>query len=405
MTEQNIEVADVFRLHGADYLDTYADSTFPQQRTVLEDIIACRTAALGGHVENCNQCDHKQVVYCSCRNRHCPKCHAAARAKWLQARAEDLLDGVQYFHVVFTISDKINPIALQNKRVVYKILFRSVAETLHTIARDPKHLGAEIGFLAALHTWGQTILDHPHIHCVVPGGGISADGTRWISCREDFFLPVEVLSCLFKKKFLSYLNEAVQNGEISFHGKQARLGKKGNWKRFLKSLKKDNWVVYAKPPFGGAEQVLKYLARYTHRVAISNQRLISLEDGKVTFRWKDYKNGNKKRTMTLDAVEFIRRFLLHVFPPGFMQIRHYGFLSNRTRKEKIVLCRKLLGNTKEPDNSVIETIDEQLQVLTDTDRSKLCPACKKGHMLVVETFKPDAELAGKLIGLLAHDSG
>ena len=246
----------------------------------------------------------------------------------MEARAQDLLETVDYYHAVFTLPEPLGPVALQNKRVVYGLLFRSVAETLQTIAKDPKHLGAEIGFLAILHTWGQRLNHHAHLHCVIPGGGLSFDEQRWIPCRKNFFLPVRVLSALFQGKFLSYLKEAVQKGKVSFHGQLQSLADENNWKRFLRSLRQGDWVVYTKPPFGGAHHVLKYLARYTHRVAISNQRLLSLQNGNVRFSWKDYRNGNKQRTMTLDAVEFLRRFLLHVLPNGFMRIRYYGFLAN-----------------------------------------------------------------------------
>jgi len=406
MNGKQIEVADIFRRHGADYLEAYGNETSNEQRRVLRAIVNCRTAALGGQLKKCDSCGHTEIYFHSCRNRHCPKCQAAANAEWLDARARDLLEGVQYFHVVFTIPDKLSPVALQNKRVLYGILFRAVAETLVTIARDPKHLGARIGFSAVMHTWGQNLLHHPHIHCVVPGGGISPDGDRWIPCRKDFFLPVRVMSSLFRKKFLFYLRKARKEGEFAFHGKLENLRGEGDWRRFLKSLNKTNWVVYAKPPFGGPDQVLKYLARYTHRVAISNQRILSLEDGRVTFRWKDYRNGNRHRTMTLDAVEFIRRFLLHVLPKGFMRIRHYGFLSNRNRREKLALCRKLLegGNKEEPKVSAEETQEEQASELMEHEDSTPCPVCREGRMAFVETVEPYSQWAEKRTLIAAYNT-
>jgi hypothetical protein len=404
MKTRYLELADVVQKHASAYLARYEKVTFPQQRRVLRDIAACRTATLGGHVKKCDQCGHTEVFYDSCRNRHCPKCQAAARAEWMEARAQDLLETVEYYHCVFTLDDHLRHVALQNKRVVYNLLFRSVAETLKTIARDPKHLGADIGFLGILHTWGQTIRHHPHVHCVIPGGGLSPDGQRWIPCRNGFFLPVRVLSCLFQKKFLSYLNEARQQGKLSFHGQVKPLTNENHWRSFLRSLYNSKWVVYAKPPFGGAKQVLKYLARYTHRVAISNQRLIALEDGKVRFRWKDYANGNRQRTMTLGGVEFLRRFLLHVLPKGFMRIRYYGFLANCHRKEKIALCRNLLGLPEKTTLSVPETPQETPEESTDSEPSTLCPVCKKGRMLEIETLRPDPTGALKLASFLVHDT-
>jgi hypothetical protein len=297
---------------------------------------------------------------------------------------------VQYFHVVFTLPSKLGPIALQNKREVYGILFRAVAETLHAVARKPKHLGAEIGFLAILHTWGQTIHHHPHIHCVIPGGGISPDGTRWISCRKGFFLPVRVLSRLFRSKFLHYLKKAYETRLIGFHGRLTHLSQKGKWKKFVRSLYNTEWVVYSKNPFGGPRHVLKYLARYTHRVAISNARLISLEDAKVTFRWKDYANESRQQTMTLDAQEFIRRFLLHVLPSGFMRIRHYGFLGNRCRRQKLALCKELLGEPQSSDAQADSTPEVGGDHETESFDVQICPVCKKGHMVLVDTRRIQA---------------
>ncbi len=388
MSSQHPEVADVFRAHADDYFKRYGTATSPQQKRVLTDLMACRTAALGGHLRQCDLCGHDEVYYNSCRNRHCPKCQGAARAKWLRARAADLLP-VQYFHVVFTIADKLRCVTLQNKRVIYNILFRAVSETLCVLGKDPKHLGAHIGFIALLHTWGQTMQLHPHIHCVVPGGGLSLDGKCWISCREDFLLSVRVMSSLYQKKFLAYLKAAYEKGDLSFHGSIAYLRKKKDWKHFLSSLYRTSCNVYSKQPFGGPEQVLKYLARYTHRVAIANQRLISLQNGRVSFWWKDYSDESRKKIMTLDAVEFIRRFLLHVLPDRFVRIRHYGFLSNRSRKEKLPLCRELLGTTDAETvaDAMPPETGEGGELVEDND-SPLCPACKKGRMIRIQTIGP-----------------
>ena len=389
MNTHRPEVADVFRSHGTAFLEISGRSISKQQRRALKDLFLCRTAALGGHVRKCDQCDHQEISYNSCRNRHCPKCQGTARARWLEARAADLLN-VPYFHVVFTLPDTLGPIALQNKRVLYEILFRSVSETLHTIAKEQKYLGAEIGFIALLHTWGQSMHFHPHVHCLVPGGGLSPEGKSWLSSGNKFFLPVRVLSRLFQKKFLAYLKEAYEKGSVSFFGQQKHRKNKPNWKRFVSALYDTNWVIYARPPFGSPAQVLKYLARYTHRVAISNQRMVSLRNGKVIFRWKDYADGNKEKSMTLDAVEFIRRFLLHVLPSGFMHIRHYGFLSNRNRKEKLPLCRILIEANEADQTSSASPEAETYDILKIDDLS-ICPSCKKGRMVMIERLNPNPE--------------
>jgi len=393
MSNPQLEVADVFRLYGATYLDIYGHRTFSEQRQVLKNIVNCRTSALGGHVKRCDTCGHQEIYFNSCRDRHCPKCQAAARAEWLEARARDLLHEVEYFHIVFTIPAGLNSVTIPNKRLIYTILFRAASEALLTIAHDPKHLGAQIGFLAVLHTWGQNLRLHPHVHCVVPGGGIAPDGRRWISSRKDFFLPVQVLSSLFQKKFLHYLAQAFGKRQFCFRGNVKKLADEQNWKQFLRALKKSKWVVYAKPPFGCADRVLKYLARYTHRVAITNQRLIDLDNGNVKFHWKDYAHGNVRRTMSLDAVEFIRRFLLHTLPSGFTRIRHYGFLSNRNRNEKLALCRKLITHNQEPQSNHIESPDAIVSAPQEHEDIDRCPACKDGRMRLVETIKPHPELA------------
>jgi hypothetical protein len=316
------------------------------------------------------------VAYNSCGNRHCPKCQAAARGAWLEARREELLP-VEYYHVVFTLPEAIAPLALQNKAIVYGLLFHAAAQTLQALAANPRHLGAEIGLLAVLHTWGQNLLHHPHLHCVVPGGGLAADGSRWIACRPGFFLPVRALSRLFRGKFLARLQAAYAQGRLGLHGKLAALREPAAFAQLIGSCYAREWVVYAKRPFGGPEQVLKYLARYTHRVAISNRRLVALKDGQVTFRWKDYAHGNREATMALSAVEFLRRFLLHVLPTGFVRIRHYGFLAHRHRAAKLARCRELLG---------VAAVDPEPPPPASPaeEASHACPACQHGRMLVVE---------------------
>ena len=381
MSEHRLELADVFRIHEDDFRARWGQVLSREQRKAFGDIRDCRTAVLGGHVEQYD-CGHRVPMYNSCTNRSCPKCQAAARAKWLAEREAELLPVDTYFHVVFTLPQEIAHLALQNARAIYRILFRAASETLMTIAADPQHLGAEIGFLAVLHTWGQNLHIHPHIHCVVPGGGISQDGSRWIAPRKkSFFLPVRVLGCLFRKKFLIYLEMAFQKGELSFHGELEPLAKPAAFTALCDQAGHRKWVPYAKPPFGGPEQVLKYLARYVQRAAISNSRLLSLENGRVTFAWKDYADGNQSKTMTLDAVEFIRRFLLHVLPSGFVRIRHFGFLANRKRKEKLALCRGLLParqTAAEPNTK------------TGEQEPRRCPICKAGQLLFIEILTPEA---------------
>jgi hypothetical protein len=369
----SLEVADVFRRHGAAYREAHGGQLGRVERKVMGAIEACRTAALGGHVEHCADCGLVRQAYNSCRNRHCPKCQGLARAEWLADRQADLLP-TQYFHVVFTLPAPIGEIAFQNKAVVYAILFRAAAETLRTIAADPKHLGAEIGVVALLHTWGQTLGHHPHVHCVVPGGGPSPDGTRWVSCRPGFFLPVRLLSRLYRRLFLEILQGAFEGGRLGFFGKLAGLADPAAFARLVADARKIDWVVYAKPPFGGPEQVLAYLGRYTHRVAIANSRLASLENGQVAFRWKDYRHHDKAKVMTLAADEFIRRFLLHTLPGGFHRIRHFGFLANGCRVAKLALCRRLLAApTPTP---IPPAADYRERYRQFTGRSlDLCPCC------------------------------
>jgi len=386
MERPKLEVAEVFRRYGAAYRQQHAGSLSRGQRRVMSAIELCRTAALGGHLEECDCCGHQRPAYHSCRNRHCPKCQSLARAQWLEDRQAELLP-VEYFHVVFTVPEEIAALAYQNKEVVYGILFRATAETLRTLAADPQHLGAEIGFFAVLHSWGQNLLHHPHLHCVVPGGGLAPDGKRWIACRPGFFLPVNVLSCLFRRLFLDYLQAAFEQGQRHFFSSLERLRDPHAFAHYLAPLRQIDWVVHAKPPFGGPEQVLNYLGRYTHRVAISNNRLLDIEDGKITFRWKDYRHNDRPRVMTLEADEFIRRFLLHVLPDGFQRIRHYGFLAHRYRKAKLALCRQLLGVAltavvKRQDQPDYRDLYEKL-----TGRSlRDCPVCHAGHMVVIASL-------------------
>jgi hypothetical protein len=309
----------------------------------------------------------------TCRDRHCPKCQGASRERWLTERCAELLP-VPYFHVVFTLPQQLAPLALQNKRVVYGILFQAVSETLLEVAADPKHLGAEVGLLAVLHTWGQSLQHHPHVHCVVPGGGLSPDHDRWISSNDHFFLPVKVLSRVFQGKFLARLKKAFRKGQLQFYGRLAELRGKQEFNALLNQMYRCEWVVYTKPPFAGPEHVLRYLANYTHRVAISNHRILSVADGNVTFRWKDYAHGNKKRKMTLTACEFLRRFFLHVLPKGFVRIRHFGFLANRQRKDLLETCRRLLAA---PAVSTLTGTDPRAEVVT-------CPVCHTGRMQIVE---------------------
>ena len=380
-----LELGDIFRLHGPAYLTTFGDSLSHEQKQALRAIGVCRTPALGGHVDQCDRCGYRKISYCSCRNRHCPKCHERARAQWLEQRAAELLP-VEYFHVVFTLPQRLAPLALQNQRLIYGILFRAAAETLTRIAGDPRHLGARIGFLAVLHTWGQNLNYHPHLHCVVPGGGIALDQRRWISCRQQFLFPVKVLSRLFRAKFVAYLKTAFRDGKLGFHGQLKSLSERRNFVEWLSRVAGTEWVVYAKPPFGGPRQVLKYLARYTHRVAISNQRLISLENDRVTFRWKNYARGNQPATMTLQAVEFVRRFLLHVLPRGFVKVRHFGLLANRGRRRNLALCRKLLVASSSARD--FHPAHDRLADQMETDQRDRCPRCRAGHMRRLETLLP-----------------
>ena len=379
----------MFRRYGDTYRDAAGPSLSTAQRRVMTAIETCRTAALGGHVEQCDTCGHQRIAYNSCRNRHCPKCQSLARAAWIEQRTAELLE-CEYFHVVFTIPEPIAAIALQNKPLVYGILFRATAETLQTIAADPAHLGAHLGFFAVLHTWGQTLVHHPHLHCVVPGGGVSPDGSRWIACRPGFFLPVRVLSRLFRRLFLERLQAAFDAGTLRFGGALHALQDRGAWTRYLAPVRQAEWVVYAKRPFAGPQQVLAYVGRYTHRVAISNDRLRAIDHDQVQFTYKDYRADPAQavKTMALAATEFIRRFLLHVLPLRFHRIRYYGFLGPRHRAENLTRCRQLLASTPSLAPSV-----PAVNVTADPPRLalisiRLCPACGRGQLIVIDRLPP-----------------
>jgi hypothetical protein len=383
-----LEVADIFRGHGPVWRQANAGHVSLEQLKVMSAIESCRTVALGGHVARCEDCAYTTIAYNSCRNRHCPKCQGAAAKEWLAEREADLLP-VPYYHVVFTLPAPIADIAYQNKAVVYDLLFRASAETMLTIAADPKHLGARIGITSVLHTWGSAMTHHPHVHMIVPGGGISPDGSRWVSCRPGFFLPVRVLSHLFRRLFLKALLAAHAAGRLNFFGKHAHLADAQSFAAFLAPLCKAEWVVYSKRPFGGPEAVLAYLSRYTHRVAIANSRLTALDERGVTFNWKDYriKGRDRYKRMTLATGEFIRRFLIHVLPRGFHRIRHYGLFANANRAENIATARALL-NVAPPAADPQQPPD----IATDTPHvlSCPCPRCG-GRMIVIETFAPGCE--------------
>ena len=383
MPQERLEVADIFRAHGPAWRRANAGHVSLGQLKVMSAIERCRTAALGGHAARCEKCDPTLIAYNSCRNRHCPKCQGAAAQAWLADREAELLP-VPYYHVVFTLPGPIADIAYQNKAEIYAILFKATAQTLLTIAADPKHLGARIGLTAVLHTWGSALTHHPHLHCIVPGGGLAPDGQRWVSCRPGFFLPVRVLSRLFRRLFLEQLAAAHEAGRLHFFADHAPLAERHAFAAYLAPLRKVEWVVYAKRPFAGPQAVLAYLSRYTHRVAIANSRLIAFDDNGVTFRWKDYraKGRERQKVMTLASDEFIRRFLIHVLPSGFHRIRHYGLFANGGRAENLGRVRELLGVPAphdQPDDSDA-TADEP------STSSFPCPCCG-GRMIIIETFE------------------
>ena len=388
MKRPSYDIADIFR----DNLDKIGKIS-PEKWKVVNAIISCRTARLGGHVYECDNCGHEIILYNSCRNRHCPKCQGLARAKWLDNRMKELLP-VEYFHVVFTITDILNRTALCNKEVVYDILFRAVKETLLEASLNPKNIGAKIGFLAILHTWGQNLLDHPHIHCVVPGGGLSPDGSSWISSKREFLISVKVLAKLFRGKFLDYLKQAFQDHKLHFYGENKELEIPKNFQKLIDQAYAKEWVVYVKKPFSGPKQVLQYLGKYTHRVAISNHRIIDVKDDRVIFKWRDYKDGNTMKTMSVSVEEFMRRFLLHVIPKRFVRIRFYGLLSNRNKKEMLIKCRALLHEDTNDDETAEENPDtgESLMVGISENDYLVCPECQKGKMFIVMVIEPETVL-------------
>jgi Putative transposase/Transposase zinc-binding domain len=377
MSRPPLEVADLIRSAGAAFIERNRQWIRWQHVKVLLAIARCRTAALGGHVDQCTRCGHRATIsYNSCRNRHCPKCQTAARDRWIAARQKELLP-TRYVHVVFTLPAPLAPLALQNKKFIYSLLLRASAETLLEVACDPRHLGAEIGFFSVLHTWNQKLGLHPHVHCVIPAGGLSLDHTHWIKSRSRFFLSIKVLRRVFRGKFVAGLKQAFHSGRLSFCGNLAALAQPKTFAAWLRSLFRKDWVVYAKRPFGGPEYVLQYLGRYTHRVAISNHRLLSFAEGKVTFRWRDSAHNNEQKLMTVEQDEFLRRFLLHLLPKGFVRIRHFGFLANRRRATLLPLCFHLLGAAQEPP------AQQELSSASDSHDLWRCPKCG-GPMKVIE---------------------
>jgi hypothetical protein len=375
MSRPPLEVADLIRSAGAAFLERNRQWLSWKHIKVLLAIARCRTAALGGHLDQCTRCGHRATIsYNSCRNRHCPKCQTAARERWIAARQRELLP-TRYVHVVFTLPPRLAALVLQNKKVIYDLLFRASAETLLEVARDPKHLGAEIGFFTVLHTWSQKLGLHPHVHCVIPAGGLSLDHTHWVKSRDRFFLPVYVLRRVFRGKFVAALGQAFREHQLNFHGDLRRLAQPKTFAAWLRPLFRKDWVVYSKPPFGGPEYVLQYLGRYTHRVAISNHRLVSFVDGKVTFRWRDSAQNNEQKLLTLSLDEFLRRFLLHVLPKGFVRIRNFGFLANRRRATLLPLCFHLLGSAPQTEQDISGS--------KDSSDLWLCPKCG-APMMVIE---------------------
>jgi hypothetical protein len=376
MPRPPIEVADIIRAAAEALSDHCCRWLTWLHLKVLLAILRCRTPLLGGHVDACSQCGYQAISYNSCRNRHCPRCQTNARDRWLEARSRDLLPS-RYVHMVFTLPHQLAPLALQNKQEIYSLLLRASARTLLEVARNPRHLGAEIGFFSILHTWNQQLQQHPHVHCVVPAGGLDPEHSRWIRCPHGFFLPVKILSRVFRGKFVEGLRRLHARRELVFHGALAPLQAPGPFHAMLRTLFRSDWVVYPKPPFGGAEHVLHYLGRYTHRIAISNHRLVSLQDGRITFRWRDSAHHNKKRLMTLDVTEFLRRFLLHVLPPGFVRIRYFGFFAHRRRQTLLPLCLQLLAAPVAPARATCQAARPLWS----------CPKCR-APMVVLERLSP-----------------
>ena len=384
--KRSLEVADIFRAFGSAYRKAHPMPL--RHHRVIRAIEICRTAELGGHLDQCDHCGTVKISYNSCRNRHCPKCQCLEKERWLEAREKDLLP-TPYFHVVFTLPDGLRPLALRNQKVLYRFLFKAASETLNELAKDSRHLGVEIGFMAILHTWSQTLIHHPHLHCLVTGGGLSLDGKRWIASRKDFFIPVNVLSSLFRRKFLDGLKKLYEAGELQFPGQIEELKGSPTFKRLLTNLYHQVWVVYCRPPLKHPEKVIDYLGRYTHRVALSNDRLVKLEGNQLTFRWRDSADDNKIKLLTINAFEFIRRFLLHVLPNQFVKIRYYGILSHWSRKGKLIRCKKLLGGVtrEEPQRVSKETWQDLLTRITGID-PRICPHCGKGKMIQREILLP-----------------
>jgi hypothetical protein len=375
-----IEVQDIFRLYGEDYRRLHGNTMSPQQHKVMRHIESCRTAALGGHVDRCDDCGHERISYNSCRDRHCPKCQFLKQEKWLEDRLNDFLP-IRYFHVVFTLPDSLNTIILNNQKIMYDIFFQSVSDTLKEISGDKKYIGALIGFIAVLHTWGQNLSYHPHIHCIVTGGGLSDDHTAWVNARSKFLFPVKVMARLFRGKFLSSLKKEY------LHAALKAVGTKKEFSLLLDTLYARDWVVYSKPPFKKPETVFEYLARYTHRIAISNHRILKIENHKVFFRWRDYSDGNKEKIMALDAHEFIRRFLLHVLPKKYVKIRHFGLFGNRYRRVLLSACRAALRIHPRHQESAVEKWKHTLLRLTGFDVDH-CPRCAKGKMVLIREIQP-----------------
>jgi putative transposase/transposase-like zinc-binding protein len=376
MSRPPLEVADIIRAAGDAFIERNRHWLGWKHIKVLLAIARCRTAALGGHLDQCTRCGHRAISFNSCRNRHCPKCQTAARERWIAARRRELLP-TPYAHVVFTLPPRLVPLVLQNKKVLYDILFRTSAETLLEVACNPRHLGAEIGFFSVLHTWSQKLTAHPHVHCVVPAGGLSPDHTRWVRSGDNYFLPKEVLREVFRGKFIDALKQAFQDGQLNFHADLKLLAEPKTFAAWLRPFHRQDWVVYLKPPFGGPQYVLHYLGRYTHRVAISNHRLVSFANGQVTFRWRDSADGNKQKLLPLSVNEFLTRFLLHILPQGFVRIRHFGFLANRRRATFLPLCFQLLGATPQPRT------EEHTSSTEDAPDLYRCPKCG-GPMKIIE---------------------
>ena len=378
-----VEVGDIFRRFGPDFRQKHRLSM--AQHQAMNAIEACRTEVLGGHIDQCDQCGHQRISYNSCRNRHCPKCQGLARARWLEARKTQMLD-VKHFHLVFTLPHQLHPLIRANEKLCYDLLFQAASQTVMQLARDPKHLGVKAGMLTVLHTWGQNLIYHPHLHCLVPAGGVSLDGNRWIDSRSTFFLPVKVLSRLFRGKFMAALKQAFRQGRLTLGGEMAGIDTEKKLNNFLRPIYQKEWVVYAKEPFGGLEQVIGYLGRYTHRVAIANERIIAIEEGRVRFRYKDYQEQGKQKVMALKPEEFIRRFLLHILPKGFHKIRYYGILASRNRHTDLKVARKTIGQVQ-PQAPIKLTYRQYYLKIWGRDLSD-CPCCSSGKMRTVLLIPP-----------------